>query len=289
LHQQSISELRLYGQRWAFALANIWDWVGSDHDARWYGFHLTGPGPAEWPTSARRVRRLLAFCQREHQIACRSISANRMIDVSAESLRQVNYNAETLPRLKCSAVRTSIGDPAADRLACKSQLDFDQSIPTLEIRMSHRIGYQLVDGQREPPAPLRLQPQRVRRKYELYVHAIQSGSTRGETELCEVIRSVDESIAIGHFERMMNLGMLMQQLDDIAQRRLDLGVVGSHGRNRDKVDDRGELVIDPVIQLEQKRSLLQGWRKGRENHDISPECPANWFNLPAQRTPHWLL
>jgi hypothetical protein len=72
-------------------------------------------------------------------------------------------------------------------LACKSQFHFDQSIPT------HRIGHQLADGQREPPATTDpIAASTGPPEYEVYVHAIQSGSTHGEPELCEVIHSFDE-------------------------------------------------------------------------------------------------
>ena len=56
--------------------------------------------------------------------------------------------------------------------------------------------------------------------------------------------------------------MLVKQVDDIAQLFLGLDIVRPDGLERDKVDDRGELVLDAVIQLVQKGSSLQGGRMG---------------------------
>jgi hypothetical protein len=56
--------------------------------------------------------------------------------------------------------------------------------------------------------------------------------------------------------------MLVKQLDDIAQLFLGLGIVGPDGFESDEVDDRGEFVLDAVIQLFQKGSSLQCGRIG---------------------------
>src|ERR1700757_2132289 len=54
--------------------------------------------------------------------------------------------------------------------------------------------------------------------------------------------------------------MLMEQVDDIAQLFLDIGVVRPDRLERDEIDDRGELVLDAVVQLVQQGSSLQGGR-----------------------------
>jgi hypothetical protein len=56
--------------------------------------------------------------------------------------------------------------------------------------------------------------------------------------------------------------MLVKQVDDLAQLFLRVDVVGPDGFESDEVDDRGELVLDAVIQLVQKGSSLQGGRIG---------------------------
>jgi hypothetical protein len=56
--------------------------------------------------------------------------------------------------------------------------------------------------------------------------------------------------------------MLVKQVDDIAQLFLGLDTIRPDGFESDEVDDRGELVLDAVIQLVQKGSTLQGGRIG---------------------------
>ena len=56
--------------------------------------------------------------------------------------------------------------------------------------------------------------------------------------------------------------MLVKQVDDIAQLFLGVDVVSPDGLESDEVDDRGELVLDAVVQLVQKGSSLQGGRIG---------------------------
>jgi hypothetical protein len=55
----------------------------------------------------------------------------------------------------------------------------------------------------------------------------------------------------------VDLDMLVEQVHDIAQLFLGVDVVRPDGLEGDKVDDRGELVPDAVIQLVQKGSSLQ--------------------------------
>jgi hypothetical protein len=60
----------------------------------------------------------------------------------------------------------------------------------------------------------------------------------------------------------VDLDMMVKQVDDIAQLFLGVDVVRPDGLEGDKVDDRGELVLDAVVQLVQKGSSLQCGRKG---------------------------
>ena len=56
--------------------------------------------------------------------------------------------------------------------------------------------------------------------------------------------------------------MLVKQVDDIAQLFLGIDVVSPDGLESHKVDDRGELVLDAVIQLVQQGSSLQSRQMG---------------------------
>ena len=54
--------------------------------------------------------------------------------------------------------------------------------------------------------------------------------------------------------------MLVKQIHDIAQFFLGVDIVRPDRLEGDEVDDRGELVLDAMIQLVQKGSSLQsGW------------------------------
>jgi hypothetical protein len=60
----------------------------------------------------------------------------------------------------------------------------------------------------------------------------------------------------------VDLNMLVKQVDDIIQFFLGVGVVSPDCLEGDKIDDRGKLVLDPVVQLVQQDSSLQGGRMG---------------------------
>jgi hypothetical protein len=52
--------------------------------------------------------------------------------------------------------------------------------------------------------------------------------------------------------------MLVEQVDDIAQLFLGVDVVSPDSLESHEVDDRGELVLDAVIQFVQEGSALRG-------------------------------
>ena len=56
--------------------------------------------------------------------------------------------------------------------------------------------------------------------------------------------------------------MLVKQVDDFAQLFLGLDIIRPDGFESDEVDDRGELVLDSVVQLVQQGSSLQAGRMG---------------------------
>jgi hypothetical protein len=58
----------------------------------------------------------------------------------------------------------------------------------------------------------------------------------------------------------VDLDMLVKQIDDIAQLFLGIDVVRPDCLEGDKIDDRGKLVLNPMVQLIQQGSSLQGGR-----------------------------
>ena len=57
--------------------------------------------------------------------------------------------------------------------------------------------------------------------------------------------------------------MLVQQINDVAKLFLGVDIFGPDGLEGDKVDDRGEIVVDPMVQLIQKGSLFRGGQTGQ--------------------------
>ena len=84
----------------------------------------------------------------------------------------------------------------------------------------------------------------------------------GQAKLPKLFACIGEPVAIGHCQNAVNLDMLVKQVHDIAQFFLGVDVVCPDRLEGDEVDDRGELVLDAVIQLVQKSSSLQRGRKG---------------------------
>jgi hypothetical protein len=100
-----------------------------------------------------------------------------------------------------------------------------------------------------------MEPDGVSRKYELDIHAVQFGSTHRSAKCLKVLRRIDDFVPLRYLQSPMDIGESMEQLNDLAQRGLDLDVVCLHCRSSDAVDRRGELVVDSVVQLEQKDTL----------------------------------
>ena len=140
--------------------------------------------------------------------------------------------------------------------------DFDFTVSAIEAGMADRVRHQLVDGQRQAPAPLRLQRQRFSRQHEADVHAIQLASAHRQSQLSKLFAGVHQRVAIRHCQNAVDLDMLVEQVDDIAQLFLGVDIIRPDGFESDEVDDRGELVLDAVVQLVQKGSSLQCGRIG---------------------------
>ena len=92
------------------------------------------------------------------------------------------------------------------------------------------------------------------------VHAIQLAPAHRQSQLSKLFAGVDERVAIRHRQNAVDLDMLVKQIDDVAQLFLGLDVVRPDCLESDEIDDRGELVLDAVVQLVQKGSSLQGGR-----------------------------
>ena len=92
-----------------------------------------------------------------------------------------------------------------------------------------------------------MEPYRVCGKHHPDAHAVQFGSAYRAAKRSKVFCRINYGIPIRHLQCPMNVGVLVEQLDNVIQRSLHLRMVGSHGRNGDEVDRRGELVVDPVI------------------------------------------
>ena len=71
----------------------------------------------------------------------------------------------------------------------------------------------------------------------------------------KVLCRIDHFIPVRHLQSPMDVGVLMEQLNDLAQRGFDPDVVCLHCRNRDIVDRRGEFVVEQVVQREQEDTL----------------------------------
>ena len=78
----------------------------------------------------------------------------------------------------------------------------------------------------------------------------------------EAVRGVHQRVAIWHRQNAVDFDMLVKQVDDIARLHFGIDVVDPDGLEGDKVDDRGKLVLDPMVQFVQQGSSLQCGRKG---------------------------
>jgi hypothetical protein len=202
----------------------------------------------------RAVGALFSLRQRKVERERIPHRAGGAIEAATQAARQLAHDPQAATKLDPSKARAVVGDAAVDARARTHQADFYFAVSAIEAGMADRVRHQLVDGQRQAPAPLRLQQQRFSRQHEADVHAIQLASAHRKSEVPELFARVQERIAIRRGQNAMNLDMLMKQVDDIAQRFLDLDVISPDCFEGDEVDDRGELVLDAVIQLVQKGS-----------------------------------
>ena len=194
---------------------------------------------------------LLALGQREVQGERGPCRTERMTHPAAQALCQLADDPQAPTRLDPSESRSVIGHSTVHPGTGTHQLDFDDAFAVVEAGMPERIRHQLVDGQRQAPAPLRFQRQRVDRQQKVDVHAVQLAPARGQAKLAKLFAGVDERVAVGHRQNAVDLDMLVKQIDDVAQLFLDLDVVCPDRLEGDKIDDGAELVLDPMVQLVQ--------------------------------------
>jgi hypothetical protein len=95
-----------------------------------------------------------------------------------------------------------------------------------------------------------MEPHGIGRKYKLDIHAVQFGSAQRSANCLKVLRRIDDFVSVRYLQSPMDVGVLMEQLNNFAQRGFDLDVVSLYCSNGDAVDSRGKFVVDPVVQLE---------------------------------------
>jgi hypothetical protein len=185
-----------------------------------------------------------------------------MTDPATQAFRQIGNDPQTTTNLDPSEARSVIGYPTVHPGTETHQLDFDFAVAPVEIGMPDRICHQLMHDQPCQSASLGLERQRLGRQQKMNIHAVELGSTHSHTELSKIFRGVHQHVAIGHGQDVMNVGLPMKQLDDVAKGCLNIPVVGADRRDSDKVDRGGELVVDAVVLLADKGPRVQPRRKG---------------------------
>ena len=72
----------------------------------------------------------------------------------------------------------------------------------------------------------------------------------------KVRRSVDRRVMIRRLQGAMDICVVMEQLSHATQGRFDRSVAGTGRGNGNGADCRGELVVDPVVQLMQQHAFI---------------------------------
>ena len=112
--------------------------------------------------------------------------------------------------------RPIVQDNAIHQPAGARQLDRDLSVPLLEARIPRGVGYEPVDDQSEPPASLGLERKRFGDECQPDIHSVQQRTTHGAAHHADVCRGVDQRFTLWHCERLLHIGMTMQQFDHVA-------------------------------------------------------------------------
>ena len=139
-----------------------------------------------------------------------------MLDPAAETLGKIIADPESASRGAPCRPRPIVQDDAIHQRADSCQLDLDFSGPRVEARMLRGIGYELVDDQSEPPsiAPIGAEEIRLRVPAGYSFDPATNGAWRSPS--ADVCRGVDQRLALGHCERLLHIGITMQQFDHVA-------------------------------------------------------------------------
>ena len=97
---------------------------------------------------------------------------------ATQAFCQVADDPKPATGLDPSDARSVIGDSTVHPGTGTHQLDFDFAVAAVEAGVPDRVRQQLVDGQRQAPAPFRFQWQCIGRQKEVDVHAIELASRR---------------------------------------------------------------------------------------------------------------
>ena len=112
----------------------------------------------------RAIGVLLALRQREVQDERGRCRAEAVTHPATQAFCQLADNSQTSTRLDPCQARSVIGDSAVHPGTGTHELDLDFALAAVEAGMADRVRHQLVDGERQAPAPLRFQRQCVDRQ-----------------------------------------------------------------------------------------------------------------------------
>ena len=118
---------------------------------------------------------------------------NELTHPATQALCQLADDPQAATRLDPSESRSVIGHTTVHPGTGTHQFDFDFAVAAVEAGMADRVRHQLVDGQRQAPAPLRFQRQRVDRQQKVDVHAVQLAPAHGQAKLAKLFACVDEA------------------------------------------------------------------------------------------------
>ena len=85
----------------------------------------------------------------------------------------------------------------------------------------------------------------------------------------------------------MEFGLLLQQVDDVAQRNLDLRIIRAHRGGGHNADRRDEFVAGPVVQLAQQRSFIPRKKLSSARHGGNDANHRARAIRPSSRSSPW--
>jgi hypothetical protein len=139
-----------------------------------------------------------------------------VLDPATEILGKIIADPKSAPRGAPCRPRSIIQNDAIHQRSGPCQFDRDLSAPRVEARMLRGIGYEPVNNQSEPPASLWFERKRFGCKCQPDIHSIQQRTAHGAPHHADVCRGVDQRLAPRHCERLLHIGITMQQFDHVA-------------------------------------------------------------------------